>query len=81
MEGGLRIKVKKWNLIIDVAKCHDCNNCFLACKDEFFENDFAPFSLAQPRHGQRWMNIMRKERGTVSQSGCLLFTPALHALR
>lgn len=63
MEGGLRIKVEKWNLIIDVAKCHDCNNCFLACKDEFFENDFPPFSLAQPRHGQRWMNIMRKERG------------------
>ena len=63
MEGGLKIKVKKWNLIIDVAKCHDCNNCFLACKDEFVENDFAPFSLAQPRHGHRWMNIMRKERG------------------
>lgn len=63
MEGGLKIKVKRWNLIIDVAKCHDCNNCFLACKDEFVENDFAPFSLAQPRHGHRWMNIMRKERG------------------
>jgi Fe-S-cluster-containing dehydrogenase component len=63
MEGGLKIKVKKWNLIIDVAKCHDCNNCFLACKDEFVENDFEPFSLAQPRHGHRWMNIMRKERG------------------
>jgi Fe-S-cluster-containing dehydrogenase component len=63
VEGGLKIKLKKWNLIIDVAKCHDCNNCFLACKDEFFENDFPPFSLAQPRHGQRWMNIMRKERG------------------
>ena len=63
MEGGLRINVEKWNLIIDVAKCHDCNNCFLACKDEFFENDFPPFSLTQSRHGQRWMNIMRKERG------------------
>lgn len=55
--------MKKWNLIIDLAKCHDCNNCFLACKDEYFENDFPPYSVAQPRHGQRWMNIMRKERG------------------
>jgi Fe-S-cluster-containing dehydrogenase component len=63
MEGGEAYKVKKWNLIIDVAKCHDCNNCFLACKDEFFENDFAPFSAAQPRHGQRWINIIRAERG------------------
>ena len=55
--------MKKWNLIIDVAKCHDCNNCFLSCKDEYFENDFPPYSAAQPRHGHRWMNIMRKERG------------------
>ncbi len=55
--------MKKWNLIIDVAKCHDCNNCFLACKDEYFENDFLPFSVAQPKHGQRWVNIMRRERG------------------
>jgi len=55
--------MKKWNLVIDVAKCFDCNNCFLSCKDEFDGNDFPPYSLAQPRHGQRWMNIMRKERG------------------
>jgi Fe-S-cluster-containing dehydrogenase component len=55
--------MKKWNLIIDVARCHDCNDCFLACKDEYFENDFPPYSVAQPRHGHRWMNIMRKERG------------------
>jgi Fe-S-cluster-containing dehydrogenase component len=50
-------------MIIDVAKCHDCNNCFLACKDEYVENDFPPYSIAQPWHGHRWMNIMRKERG------------------
>lgn len=55
--------MKKWNMIIDVAKCHDCNNCFLACKDEYVENDWPPYTLAQPWHGQRWMNIMRKERG------------------
>jgi len=55
--------MKKWNLIIDVAKCHDCNNCFLSCKDEYVDNDFQPYSVAQPWHGHRWMNIMRKERG------------------
>jgi Fe-S-cluster-containing dehydrogenase component len=55
--------MSKWNMIIDVAQCHDCNNCFLSCKDEFYENDFPPYSLAQPRHGHRWMNIHRKERG------------------
>jgi Fe-S-cluster-containing dehydrogenase component len=55
--------VRKWNMIIDVAKCEDCNNCFLACKDEFVDNDFLPYSVAQPRHGQRWIDILTKERG------------------
>jgi len=55
--------MKKWNLIIDIAKCHDCNNCFLACKDEFCENEYPHYSASQSWHGQRWMNIMRKERG------------------
>jgi len=55
--------VRKWTLIIDVALCHDCNNCFLACKDEYWENDYPPYSVAQPRHGQRWIDIDRKERG------------------
>jgi len=58
--------MKKWHLIIDVAQCEDCNNCFLACKDEHYDNDFSGYSLAQPRHGHRWMNIMRKERGQGS---------------
>jgi Fe-S-cluster-containing dehydrogenase component len=55
--------MKGWYLLIDVAKCEDCNNCFLSCKDEYIDNDFLPYSVAQPRHGHRWMNIMRKERG------------------
>jgi Fe-S-cluster-containing dehydrogenase component len=55
--------MKKWNMIIDVARCHDCNDCFLADKDEFVGNDFLPYSLAQPWSGHRWMNIHRAERG------------------
>jgi Fe-S-cluster-containing dehydrogenase component len=55
--------LKKWNLVIDVALCHDCNDCFLADKDEFVGNDFPPYSVAQPWSGHRWMNIERKERG------------------
>jgi Fe-S-cluster-containing dehydrogenase component len=52
-----------WHLIIDLEKCENCNNCFLACKDEHVENQWPGYSEAQPRHGQRWMNILRKERG------------------
>lgn len=55
--------MKKWNLVIDVALCHDCNNCFLADKDEFVGNQFPPYSVAQPWSGHRWMNIHRRERG------------------
>lgn len=50
-------------MIIDVAKCHDCNNCFLACKDEHVGNEWPPYSAGQPWHGHRWIDIMRKERG------------------
>jgi len=53
----------KWSLIIDVAKCEECSNCFLACKDEHVGNDFLPYSVGQPRHGHRWIDIVVKERG------------------
>jgi Fe-S-cluster-containing dehydrogenase component len=62
LEGGAS-RVKKWHLIIDVEKCENCNNCFLACKDEFCGNGWPGYSASQPLHGQRWMNILRKERG------------------
>ncbi len=55
--------MKKWHLIIDVEKCENCNNCFLACKDEFCGNDWPGYSASQPTHGHRWMNIARRERG------------------
>lgn len=55
--------MKKWNLVIDVAKCTNCNNCFLADKDEYVGNDFPGYSAPQPRHGHRWIDILRHERG------------------
>ncbi len=55
--------MKKWRMIIDVARCEDCNNCTLACKDEHVDNEWPGYSITQPRHGQRWMDVARKERG------------------
>lgn len=49
-------------MLIDVDLCHDCNNCFMACKDEHCENGSLP-QPQQPKHGHRWMNILRRERG------------------
>ncbi len=55
--------MSRWHLIIDIDKCENCNNCFLACKDEHVGNHWPGYSDPQPRHGHRWMNIAGKERG------------------
>jgi Fe-S-cluster-containing dehydrogenase component len=77
--GRRRPEMKKWNMIIDVARCEDCNNCFLACKDEHVDNDFPPYTLSQPRHGQRWINITARERGVCPDIDVANFPlPCLH---
>lgn len=54
---------RQWYMIIDIEKCEDCNNCFLACKDEHVDNHWPGITLPQPRHGHRWIDILRTERG------------------
>jgi Fe-S-cluster-containing dehydrogenase component len=56
--------MKKWNLIVDVAKCTNCNLCTLANQDEHVGNDFPGYSAPMPRHGHRWIDIRSKERGS-----------------
>ena len=53
----------KWGLVIDISKCNACYCCFTACKDEYWDNDYPPYTAAQPRHGQLWMNLPKTERG------------------
>jgi len=60
--------MKQWYKVIDVAKCHDCNNCFMADKDEFVDNDWPGYTAAQPRHGHRWVDILRRERGQYARN-------------
>lgn len=55
--------MKKWNLVIDVAKCENCNNCMLTNKDEHVGNDFPGYAAPAPRHGNFWIKIHRKVRG------------------
>ncbi|NKB50207.1 MAG: oxidoreductase [Alphaproteobacteria bacterium] len=56
--------MKKWNLIVDVANCTNCNLCTLAVQDEHEGNAFAGYAEAMPKHGHRWIEIERRERGT-----------------
>jgi len=54
---------EKWNLIVDVAKCTNCNLCTLANQDEHVDNEFSSYSAPMPRHGHRWIDIRCRERG------------------
>ena len=36
------------SLLIDVTKCTGCYSCFLACRDEYYDNDYSPYSASQP---------------------------------
>lgn len=56
---------KGWYLIVDVARCENCNNCTLATRDEYIDNDFPGYSAAQPKHGHHWIRISRRVRGDV----------------
>ncbi len=55
--------MKKWLMIIDVEKCENCNNRFLACKDEHVGNSWQGYAAPQPEHGHKWMNVHSRERG------------------
>ena len=55
----------KWNMIIDVAECTNCNLCTLAAMDEYVGNEFPGYSAPMPRHGHKWIDILQKERGQV----------------
>ena len=57
--------MSKWNLIVDVAECTNCNNCTLAAMDEYIDNDWPGYSAPMPKHGHRWIDILQKERGAV----------------
>ena len=59
------IKCQKWNMIIDVAECTNCQLCALSAMDEYVGNEWPGVSAPMPRNGHRWIDILQKERGQV----------------
>lgn len=57
--------MKKWNLVIDVAQCFNCNMCTLACHDEYHGNEFPGYAAEMPNHGHRWIDIIQREQGEL----------------
>jgi Fe-S-cluster-containing dehydrogenase component len=56
---------KKWNLVIDVAECINCQLCTLALQDEHVDNAYPGYAAPMPKHGHHWIDIKRKERGAA----------------
>ena len=57
--------MQKWNMIVDVAECTNCNLCTLATMDEYVGNDSPGYATRCRRHGHKWIHILQKERGQV----------------
>jgi len=55
--------MSKWNLIVDVAECTNCQLCTLAIQDEHVGNEFPGYAAEMPKHGHHWIDIKRRERG------------------
>jgi Fe-S-cluster-containing dehydrogenase component len=49
--------------VVDVTKCTGCFNCFIACKDEFADHPWPPYSEPQPETGHYWIKVDEVERG------------------
>lgn len=56
--------MKKWNLIVDIAKCNNCANCQVANMDEYQGNTFEGYSAPMAKDNPGWFEIKRVERGT-----------------
>lgn len=55
--------MSRWNLIIDVAECHNCHNCVVATRDELVGNAFPSYTQAHAAQGPAVIRIDRHLRG------------------
>ncbi|MEM3955361.1 MAG: 4Fe-4S dicluster domain-containing protein [Candidatus Bathyarchaeia archaeon] len=53
----------RWAMIIDIDKCIACYACFNACKDEFWDNIYPPYSAPIKKRGQTFIRLLKRERG------------------
>lgn len=57
--------MSKWNLIIDVGSCENCQNCVIAARDEYTGNDFPGYSASAAAIGDAPIRILRRMRGSA----------------
>ena len=71
--------MKEWYFVIDVEKCENCQNCFLACKDEHVGNEWPGYAASMPDESPAWISVRAKERGRYPFIDvAYLPTPCMH---
>jgi Fe-S-cluster-containing dehydrogenase component len=55
--------MSKWNLIINVGRCENCNNCVIAERDEHTGNDFPGYAAPAAAVGDSPIRIQRRVQG------------------
>lgn len=53
----------KWNLIIDVGRCENCQNCVIAARDEHVGNDYPGYAAPASLNNEAPIRILRRVQG------------------
>lgn len=53
----------KWNLIIDVGHCENCQNCVIAARDEHVGNDYPGYAAPASLDNEAPIRILRRVQG------------------
>jgi Fe-S-cluster-containing dehydrogenase component len=55
--------MNKWNLIIKVGRCENCQNCVIAARDEHVGNDFPGYAAPADANADSPIRILRRVQG------------------
>ena len=55
--------MSKWNLIIKVGQCENCQNCVIAARDEHVGNDFPGYAAPAAASAESPIRILRRVQG------------------
>ncbi|PRX36432.1 Fe-S-cluster-containing dehydrogenase component [Paraburkholderia sp. BL18I3N2] len=55
--------MSKWNLVIKVGRCENCQNCVIAARDEHVGNDFPGYAAPASANADSPVRILRRVQG------------------
>jgi Fe-S-cluster-containing dehydrogenase component len=55
--------MSKWNLVIKVGRCENCQNCVIAARDEHVGNDFPGYAAPAAADAESPVRILRRVQG------------------